>query len=112
MTASKNTIFLYRAVSDAEFYSIMQIGRFSCLPGGVGLKYFGKDLGDTLRFADKVINKNIVAVIEVEVLRRVVEEIGDFVSVDPFLFKHGTIEIWEADLNKFNNAIVRIVHKF
>ena len=59
-----------------------------------------------------VINKNIVAVLEVEVRKQVVDEIGEFISVDPFIFKNGTIEIWEADLNVFNNAIVRIIHKF
>ena len=105
MTAFSEAMFLYRAVGAAEFYAIMQTGRFSCLPGGVGLKYFGKDLGDTLRFADKVINKNIVAVLEVEVLKLVVDKIGEFISVDPFIFKHGTVEIWEANLEDFNNAI-------
>ena len=74
MTSFSDTMFLYRAVSDAEFYAIMQAGRFSCLPGGVGLKYFGKDLGDTLRFANKLKNKNIVAVLEVEVLKLVLKK--------------------------------------
>jgi len=108
----EDTIYLYRAVSDREFYSIMQTSKFSCLQGGVGVKYFGKSFEDTLRFADMVINRNIVAIIEVEVLHDVVIKIGDFISVDQFLFRHGTVEIWEADLDEFNNAIVRIVHKF
>ena len=105
-------MFLYRAVDDREFYSIMKTARFSCLPGGVGLKYFGKSLRDTIRFADKVINKHAVAVVEVEVLSEIVERIGDFVDVDPYLFKCGTVEIWESDLDEFNNAIIRLVHKY
>ena len=105
-------MYLYRAIDDKEFYSLLQTGKFSCIPGGVGLKYFGKDYIDTLRFAEMVINKNIVAVIEVGVSRSVVERIGDFVDVDPFIFRHGTVQIWEADLNEFNDAITHIIHKF
>ena len=107
-----DTMLLYRAVDDSEFYIIMQTERFSCLPGGVGLKYFGKNFDDTLRFANKVLNRNIVAVVEVEVLRKVVMKIGDFIDVDPYIFRCGTVEIWETDLDEFNNSIIRIVHKF
>ena len=112
MAAYGDTIFLYRAVNDREFYQIMKTSCFSCLPGGVDVKYFGKDFHDTLRFANKIINKNVVAIIEVEVFADIVEEVGDFVHVDPFLFTHGTVEIWERDLCKFNNSIVSIKHKF
>jgi len=108
----RDTMFLYRAVDDREFYSIMQTERFFCLPGGVGVKYFGKNYEDTLRFADMVINKNVVAIVEVEVLQSVVEKIGDFADVDSFIFRHGTVEIWEADIDEFNSAIIRIAHKF
>ena len=69
-------------------------------------------IDDTLKFADKVINKYVVAVIEIEVLRRVVDRVGDFPEVDPFLFKHGTVVVWENDLDEFNNAVLRILHKF
>ena len=107
-----NTMFLYRAVDDREFYSIMQTERFFCLPGGVGVKYFGKNYEDTLRFADRVINKNVVAIVEVEVIQSVVVKIGDFADVDSFIFRYGTVEIWEADIGEFNSAIIRIAHKF
>ena len=110
--APEDTVLLFRAVGAGEFYSIIQTARFSCLPGGVGVKYFGKNFEDTLRFADMVINRNIVAVIEVEVSKTVLDRIGDFEDVDSFIFKHGTVEIWESDLGEFNGAIVRIVHKF
>ena len=90
----------------------MNTSRFTCLPGGVGVKYFGRDFHDTLRFANKIINKNVVAIVETEVFRNVVEDIGDFVHVDPFLFTHGTVEIWERDLYKFNNSIASIKHKY
>jgi len=108
----KDTMFLYRAMSDIEFFKVIQSKRFACLPGGVGVKYFGLNFQDTLNFADMVINKNIVAIVEVEVSCEIVNKIGDFVNVDPFLFKHGTVEIWETDLNKFNDAIVSVTHKF
>ena len=111
MTAIRDTMFLYRAVGDREFYEIMKISCFSCLPGGVDVKYFGRDFHDTLKFANKIINKNVVAIIEAEVFIDVVEEIGDFVHVDPFIFTHGTVEIWERDLLIFNSSIVSIKHK-
>ena len=76
------------------------------------MKYFGKDIADTIRFAEKTINNNTAAVVEVEIPRNIVERIGDFSSVDPFLFRHGTVEIWEDDLDEFNDAIINIVHKF
>ena len=47
-----------------------------------------------------------------EVLGEVVNRIGDFITVDPFLFTHGTVEIYEDDLDEFNRAIIHIVHKF
>jgi hypothetical protein len=111
-TVYEDKMLLYRAVGGKEFYSILQTRTFTCLPGGVGVKYFGKNFDDTLKFADMIINRNVVAVIEVEVPEKIIMRIGDFVDVDPFLFKHGTVEIWEADLNEFNAAIIRIVHKF
>jgi len=112
VTVPGEKMLLYRAVGDKEYYSIMQTAKFVCLPGGVGVKYFGKDLIDTIHFAEKTINNNAVAVVEIEVARDVVERIGDFVNVDPFLFRHGTVEIWESNLDDFNNAIINIVHKF
>jgi hypothetical protein len=105
-------MLLYRAVGDKEFFSIMSTSKFSCLPGGVGVKYFGKNYEETLKFADLIINRNIVAVVEVSIPCGVVRNVGDFINVDPFLFKHGTVEIWEDNLDVFNNAIHSIVHIF
>jgi hypothetical protein len=107
LSTNKDVMFLYRAVGDREFYSTMQTGRFSCLPGGVGVKYFGLDFADTLGFADKIVNRNTVAVLEIEAIREVVQRIGDFVCVDPFLFKHGTVEIWESDLVAFTMLLYK-----
>ena len=46
-TLNDDTLLLFRAVGDIEFYSIMRSREFSCLPGGVGVKYFGRSLYET-----------------------------------------------------------------
>lgn len=102
--ARKITI-LYRAVGLEEYYSIIRTNKFSCHPLGAEIKYFGLDLKETKRFADMIINLGVVAVFAVTVRNEILEQIGDFTIVDPFLFKKGTIEIHTTDLDKFNNAL-------
>ena len=100
---------LYRAVGLEEYYSIIRTNRFSCHPAGAEIKYFGLDRGETERFADMVINLGVVAVFAVSIRNEILEEIGDFTNVDPFLFKKGTVEIHTTVLDKFNNALDSIV---
>ena len=105
-------VCLYRAVSAEEFYSIMKIHRFTFHPKGVDVKYFGVDFEETLAFANEIINIDLVAVIEVSVARAVLNRVGDFIHVDPFLFKSGTVEIHAEQLDEFNNAIKYIAQRY
>jgi hypothetical protein len=100
---------LYRAVGLEEYYSIIRTEQFSCHPTGAEVKYFGLDYKETERFANMVINLEVVAVFAVTVLCSVLDQVGDFTEVDPFLFKKGTVEIHYTDLKCFNNAIDTIV---
>ena len=100
---------LYRAVGLEEYYSIVRRNELSCHPTGAEVKYFGIDRGETEKFANMVINLDVVAVFEVVISKVVLEEVGDFTEVDKFLFKKGTVEIHKTDLDRFNSAIESIV---
>ena len=108
----EDIISLYRAVGAEEFYDIIQTKRFSVLPNWVNVKYFGLDFKETLSFANKNINLGIVAIFEVRVPKNILIETGDFTHVDPFIFKSGTVEIPEIYLDKFNNAICELIHRY
>ncbi|MCL2015383.1 MAG: hypothetical protein FWG68_03945 [Defluviitaleaceae bacterium] len=102
------TIKLYRAVGVEEYLSIMKIGKFALREGRDTVKYFGLDFEETLLFANKAFNNSLVAVFEVEIKHTVLNKIGDFTNVDPFLFKKGTVEIQEEVLEDFNKAILKV----
>ena len=103
---------LFRAVGIEEFYSIIKTNKFSIQTGGVHVKYFGVNSDETLYFANKIMNIDMVAVIEVGVLEDMIKIIGDFVNVDPFIFKSGTVEIQAEYLDEFNSAIQYIIQKY
>jgi hypothetical protein len=98
-------ITLYRAVGLEEYYSIIRTNRFSCHPAGAEVKYYGLDYTETETFANMIINLEVVAVFSVVLEKDVVEQIGDFTHVDPFLFHSGTIEVHISNLSCFNDAI-------
>jgi hypothetical protein len=102
---------LYRAIGSDEFESVMLTKQFSFLKNKAEVKYFGFNFDETLRFANKAFNMDLVAVIEVKINKVVLDKIGDFTHVDPFLFKSGTVEIQPENLDEFNRAIVKITHK-
>jgi len=106
-----NTVSLFRAMGEAEFESVMSTKIFSLIKGKAEVKYFGLDFDETLSFADKAFNLDLVCVLEVCVKKTVLDMIGDFTHVDPFLFKCGTVEIQPEDLEEFNRAITKIVHR-
>ena len=103
---------IYRAVGESEFYSVMQTKCFSVLEKGTHVKYFGLNFEETLAFANKIINIEIVAIFEVKVITEILNRVGDFTNVDTFLFKSGTVEIPAEKLDEFNNAIQEIIHKY
>jgi hypothetical protein len=104
-------VSLYRAMGAGEFENVMLTKQFSLLKNKAEVKYFGFDFDETLRFADKAFNMDLVAVVEVKISKVVLGKIGDFTHVDPFLFKSGTVEIQPENLDEFNRAIVMITHK-
>ena len=106
-----NTTSLYRAMGAGEFESVMLTQTFTLHKGKADVKYFGLDFDETLQFANKAFNSDLVAVIEVQVRKSVLEKIGDYTHVDPFLFKCGTVEIQPENLAEFNNSISKIIHR-
>ena len=103
-------IRLYRAVGFNEYISLIESETFQILKGGVAVKYFGKNFTETLIFASKPINNGIVAIFEIGIDENDLLNIGDFINVDKFIFKSGTVEIQEEHLEEFNNAILYIKH--
>jgi len=106
-----NTISLYRAMGADEFESVMLAKMFTLHKGKADVKYFGLDFDETLQFANKAFNRDLVAVIEVQIDKYILMKIGDYTHVDPFLFKCGTVEIQPENLEQFNNSITKIVHR-
>jgi hypothetical protein len=105
------TVSLFRAMGDAEFESVMSTKVFTLSKGKAEVKYFGLDFDETLSFANKAFNLDLVCVLEVCVKKSVLDKIGDYTHVDPFLFKCGTVEIQPEDLAEFNGAIITIIHR-
>ena len=105
-----NVIKLYRAVGFGEYASLTDGEQFQILLGGVGVKYFGKNFEETLAFANKPINNGVVAIFEVGIAENVLVNVGDFVNVDKFIFKSGTVEIPEERLAVFNSAVYYVKH--
>jgi len=89
-----STTKLYRAVGVEEYYSIMKTEKFS-IGKGVNVKYFGLDFEETLKFANTPIGRTSVAVFEVVVNKSILERIADFTVVDLFIFRKGTVIIYE-----------------
>ena len=103
-----DVIILYRAVSAAEYYSIIDKSKFETCSGMTEVKYFALDFRETAAYADKSYNTDVVAVFEIVAKRSVVECIGDFTHVDPSIFKAGTVIIHEEDISEFNQSIISI----
>jgi len=102
---------LYRAVGADEFSSIIRTKRFSVLEHGLHVKHFGLNFDETLEFANKDFNVDVVAIFEIEVYYNVLITFADFTHVDPYIFISGTVEISEDNLEMFNNSILKITHK-
>ena len=105
-----NIVKLYRAVGFSEYVSLVDGELFQILRGGVAVKYFGRNFEETLNFANMPINNGVVAVFEVGLPRNVLMIVGNFVNVDKFIFRSGTVEIPEEHLREFNNAVCYVKH--
>ena len=102
---------IYRAVGEDEYVELMETKQFSLLDGGVDVKYFGMDLNETVAFANKRVNRHVVAIFEVILPIAVLNKLGDFTDVDPFLFRSGSVEIAAENLSEFNKSIIKIIHR-
>ena len=105
-----NVAVLYRAVGVEEYSSIIRTRQFTVLEHGLQVKHFGLNYDETLCFANKDINIEIVAIFEIEVIMETLRKIGVFTHVDPYIFRSGTVDIRADCLNEFNNAILKIFH--
>jgi len=105
-----NIIKLYRAIDAEEFASVFKTKRFSLHERKSSVKYFAFNFEETLEFANKSFNNELVAILEVKIYNENLNNVGDFVNVDPFCFKSGTVEIQLENLEKFNACILEINH--
>ena len=104
------SVAMYRAVGAEEFNSVMRSKKFSCVPDGADVKYFGLDLSETIQFSNMAFNRHVVAVLKIKVLGSVLDVVADYTHCDPFLFKSGTVEIENSNLDILNKAISSIEH--
>ena len=84
--------------------------RFTLAEGGFEGKQFGLNAEETLKFANW--DLSAVAVLEVQLPKSILDSIGDFTSVDRFIFKSGTVTITKDVLDIFNDAIMLIKEKY
>jgi len=105
-------IYLYRAVGIDEYAKIIKTNKFEILEHGLQVKYFGLNYKETLDFADKTINKDLIAIFEILIKIKCLNNLGDFTNVDSVIFKNGTVEIQADRLDEFNKAIISILHYF
>ena len=105
-------IEIYRAVGDTEYGVVMKNKKFTLDKKGVDIKYFGLDLNETIKFANKAFNRHVVAVLGIVVTKSILNKTGDFTNVDKTIFKSGTVEIHADDLREFNDAILTVIHKY
>lgn len=63
-----------------------------------------------MKLAEKY--SDIGAVIEVKLPTKVLNKLGDFIQIDRFIFKNGTVTIEADKLGEFNKAIQEITHKY
>ena len=103
-------VYIYRAVCLNEYLSIIDISKFTLHLRKTSVKYFGLNFDETLLFANKAFNLDIVAIFEVKLKEKDLNQVGDFTKTDPFLFRTGTVEIQEENLDQFNEYIIKINH--
>ena len=102
---------IYRAVGVDEFSSIIRTRQFTVLENGLHVKCFGMDFAETLDFANRDFNVDVVATFEVTINENTLKRIGDFTHVDPYIFKSGTVEIQDVNLTEFNRETLSVIHK-
>lgn len=70
-------------------------------------KWFGMNEIETAEFLKQY--PELSKLIEVRIPSSVLDNVGDFVSVDEMIFKHGTVYIQGDRLSEFNEEIQEII---
>ena len=99
-----STTKLYRAVSFDEANSIMDTGKFTLKAGAFEGKQFGLKLSETREFA-KLMGEPMIAKVKIP---KSLFKLLDKTSVDPMIFKSGTVTVNADVLNVFNKLIKNI----
>jgi hypothetical protein len=107
----RETVDLYRSVSEKELKNIMDTGKFQTVDGAMEYKQFGRSLQETKSFRDKL-NEPANHIVGVTVDKNSLDRIGDTTPVDSFNFRSGTISIHETNLDEFNASIIGGVRRF
>ena len=106
----RETVNLYRSVSEGEFEDIQKSGKFQTIMGGMEYKQFGKALVETKTFRDMMDPANHI--VGVTVSKDVLDRIGDTTPVDRFAFPSGTVSIHSSDLDIFNGSVIGGIKRF
>lgn len=112
-SAAKDSVWMYRAVSPAEFEDIFKIGGFRPGPGGETLagKQFGLSLEETVKFSNT--QADLAAVVRVQIPRGNLSKFDFSKSIDPFIFKSGVVTVQPgAQQQLLNSTILSLEHVF
>jgi hypothetical protein len=101
LEAAHQYVDLYRAVGVEEYQDIIEQGKFRCVEGHTSVKYFGRNLKETIDFANKDINLHAVAVFQTRIKKTVLDELGDTTPLDINIFPSGTVVIHQEDMDVF-----------
>jgi len=104
-------IFIYRAVGVEEYYSIIDNHKFICDPQMSEVKYFAFDFEETLLYANKAYNSDVVAIFQTRLKKCDLNRLGDFTHVDPSIFKSGTVIVQLDKLDLFNACVIETILK-
>lgn len=108
--ANSGTTTLYRAVSPAEYSSIMKFGQFSFGPAGSEMKQFGFNLNEVLTFAN--FETDYAAIVKAEIPTNFLGSFNVSNGIDPFIFKSGVLTVNKSGLDLFNSIVTNIGHAY
>ena len=104
---------IYRAVSPEEYDDIFTVKGFRARPDGKSFqaKEFGNNFDETLDFANKPINLDKAAIIEVTIPEDIYNQLNHM-NLDSSIFKSGTPVVEPEMLDTFNKSIISIEHVY
>ncbi len=99
-------------MSQAEYDDLMTTGSFRPKIDGVGDnqvvasyegKLFGMNLEETKKFAE--FYPDLTNIVEVKIPTNKLDDVGEYLSMDEFIFENGVVHIPGDKLDEFNAAI-------